>query len=188
MVIGQILGVEKVVAVLGEKQGKVVAGIKSQVTSLAITIQGYVKNSKLTGQVLHVRTDRLRRSITFKVTAEGTLVSGVVGTNVVYARIHEFGGVIKRKARTQILRFRTNKNGNYMHQSDLSMGPHQSGFAYKALVFAKKNAKGDFTERKQKIKGGIITMPERSFLRSSLDDKASDIRANLQMAIREALK
>lgn len=37
--------------------------------------------------------------------------SATVGTNVVYARIHQEGGTIKRKARNQALHFRQNKRG-----------------------------------------------------------------------------
>lgn len=37
--------------------------------------------------------------------------SATVGTNVIYARIHQEGGEIKRKARSQTLHFRQNKKG-----------------------------------------------------------------------------
>lgn len=47
--------------------------------------------TKLSGEVLNVRTGRLRRSITSsgRVTTDGYAVT--VGTNVVYASVHEFG-------------------------------------------------------------------------------------------------
>lgn len=48
------------------------------------------------GDVLNVITGRLRNSITGKLKGNDTLEVGA-GTNVVYARIHEEGGVIKAK-------------------------------------------------------------------------------------------
>lgn len=83
---------------------------KDTVTSLAIQLQRHVKEKKLSGptrsarakgaamgvgkyqgQVLGVMTGRLRRSITHKVTESVVGVEGVVGTNVEYAAIHEYG-------------------------------------------------------------------------------------------------
>lgn len=55
-------------------------------------LQGKVQETKLSGQVLKVRTGRLRSSINTRVKRIGpTGMLGVVGTNVVYARAHEFG-------------------------------------------------------------------------------------------------
>ena len=44
---------------------------------------------------LNVRSGRLRASITKKVVKSGRKFVGTIGTNVVYARIHEEGGTIK---------------------------------------------------------------------------------------------
>jgi phage gpG-like protein len=61
-----------------------------QVTKrLAIMLQRYVKESKLSGQVLNVRTSTLHRSINQRVDEDKVI--GYVGTNVPYGRIHEFG-------------------------------------------------------------------------------------------------
>lgn len=50
---------------------------------------------------------RLAASISYRASAEQV----VVGTNVVYAAIHQFGGDIQHPARTRPLYFRTNKAG-----------------------------------------------------------------------------
>ena len=47
---------------------------------------------KLSGQVLQRRTGRLYDSIHSTVMDDGQRVVGIVGSNVVYARIHEYGG------------------------------------------------------------------------------------------------
>lgn len=58
----------------------------------------------LSGRVLQRRTGRLRNSITHDVKIEGNKVVGRIGTNVIYGRIHELGGVIKPR-QAQYLRF-----------------------------------------------------------------------------------
>jgi phage gpG-like protein len=67
-----------------------------------------IKEKKLSGQVLNVRTGLLRSSwhTTPARYQPGVGVSGQVGTNVKYARVHEYGMVIKAK-NFPFMRFRT---------------------------------------------------------------------------------
>lgn len=47
----------------------------------------------LSGVVLNVKTGRLRRSLNQRIEGRGTTnVKGIVGTNVSYGKVHEFGG------------------------------------------------------------------------------------------------
>jgi phage gpG-like protein len=71
-------------------------GLDAGVLAAAIDVQGAVKNL-LDGPVLNRRTRRLWQSITADSMTRGDRVVGVVGTNVVYAAIHEFGGTIRPK-------------------------------------------------------------------------------------------
>lgn len=64
---------------------------KRAIDRLSIELQSMVKTQKLSGQVLHVRTGTLRRSINRQITSTSTSVMGQVGTNVRYAAIHEYG-------------------------------------------------------------------------------------------------
>jgi phage gpG-like protein len=59
--------------------------------SVANDISTYVKDNKLSGQVLQVRSGRLRRSVNGTTQDGGTQVSAVVRTNLVYAAPHEYG-------------------------------------------------------------------------------------------------
>ena len=43
------------------------------------------------------RRGNLRRSLTWKSDTQDSRVVGAVGSNLVYARIHEFGGIVKAK-------------------------------------------------------------------------------------------
>lgn len=59
----------------------------------------YVGENKLTNQVLHVRSGNLRRSLLSP--SKGVKKSGTkvfVGTDLIYGRIHEYGGTILPKA------------------------------------------------------------------------------------------
>lgn len=113
------------------------------ITSLSIQLTAYVKDKKLSGQVLNVRTGTLRRSITFRVNSLPDKIEGVVGTNLIYAAIHEYGGQFRT-------RLGTGKNP-----------PKVGGKPFG-------------------------TMPERSFLRSSLRENSSNIVRQLNAAIGRA--
>lgn len=99
-----------------------------------------VVREKLSGPVLRVRTGRLRQSIHTTVEKMAGGFLGKIGTNVKYAGIHEFGGTI--------------------------IVPTIYPVKKKALrffiggqeIFAKK------------VKAHAIKMPERSYLRSSLQE------------------
>jgi len=55
-------------------------------------LRGYIVKYKLSGQLLKVRSNLLRSSITKEVIGKGFNIIGRVGSNVKYARIHELGG------------------------------------------------------------------------------------------------
>lgn len=92
-----------------------------------------------------VLSSRLFRSITYQ--ASATQVE--VGTNVIYAAIHQFGGDIDQAERTAVLHFKTNKRTGV------------SRFA--------KPGKAD-RARKAQVGARTITMPARPFLGLDQDD------------------
>lgn len=79
--------------------------VRKSLGRLTLELMTKVKLEKLsgpgTGQVLNVRTGRLRRSITQRITDNGREVRGIVGTNVEYAKFHEFGQSIKSDLKKQ---------------------------------------------------------------------------------------
>lgn len=77
--------------------------MRSVVSRLGIEVQTSVKEDKLTGQALSVRTGTLRRSINLRVTEDAAGVVASVGTNVVYGAIHEYGyqGAMTVRAHTR---------------------------------------------------------------------------------------
>lgn len=154
-----IVGDRELLARLSAMPDKVRTALVRKVTTLALKLEAKVKG-KLSGQVLHVRTGALRRSIFHEVDQSTTAVTGKVASSgdVKYAAIHEFGGTTKahiiEPVKAKALAF--------------MMGGKQ--------VFARRvNHPGS-------------RIPERSFLRSSMRDMREEITVGLQEAVREGLQ
>lgn len=126
--------------------------LKVGITRAALAVQRDSVANKLSGQVLNVRTGRLRRSITTRVEDDGDQVTGIVGTNAEYAAAHEYGfeGVVtvREHLRRTVL-------GN------------------EATVRAHDRH---------------MNIPEKSFLRSALNDMQPQIRSEFQQAAARALR
>jgi phage gpG-like protein len=108
---------------------------------------------------LVVRSNRLRSSVAASESREVSpgVVQSAIGSNVVYAAIHEFGGRITRVATRRKVRHKTDARGNLVKQVGNSH----------LLVFAKKNAKRA-RETEVQVKSHEIVMPERSPFRTGL--------------------
>lgn len=186
MIAAEILGVGKAISFLNPPgmQDKV----RSKVLDLAVMLRDAVKNNYLTGQVLHVRTGRLRRSITSSTENGG--FTGVVGTNVEYARIQEFGGTTKPHdilpVHAKALFFKgsgvigpmekmTSKMGRYLRAPSARAGM-KAAFDRGEMVFAKA------------VHHPGSKIPEHSFLRAALRDLGPEIRAQLEDAVRGGFK
>lgn len=72
---------------------KIEPALKVVIQRLTYKLLAMVKAEKLSGQVLNVKTGKLRRSINAKFENSGN--TGVVGTNVIYGRVHEKGGALE---------------------------------------------------------------------------------------------
>lgn len=147
---------------------------------LSVTLQRNVKADKLSGQVLHVRTGTLRRSINQRVEDSGHSIVATVGTNVDYAHVHEhgFNGMVtvrehlrRSKEQMNLARYRTNKRGERFEIK----GSYKKagGGAGETIVHS--------FERHMK-------MPERSFLRSALHEMESQIVTEIKQAAMDAKK
>lgn len=136
---------------------RVRAALYRRVSALAVQLADRVRR-KLSGEVLQVRTGRLRASIFEDVRQGKSSVEARVASSgdVKYAGIHEYGGtipahvVVPSKARAL----------HWLAPSGASV------FATRASIPA-------------------VTMPERSFLRSSLAEMRAQIVEELTEAVRE---
>lgn len=93
---GKVVGAEAVTARLLGAGERVRESIRKEIARLTIEAQSDVKR-KLSGEVLNVRTGRLRRSITQTVRVERDAIVGRVGTNVEYGRAWEQGFTVRAR-------------------------------------------------------------------------------------------
>lgn len=163
MVSVTVSGAEAVEARLRHASERVRPFLVEAVTKETLALQAHVIQDKLSGQVLHVRTGTLRRSITERVTETGETIQGIVGTNLPYGRIHEMGGVIHHPGGTP---FYLDRGG-------------QAHFVRLDSPLARNLPR---------TKPHPIAMPERSFLRSALADRAGLIRRSIVAALKAAFR
>ena len=151
-------GLPETLRALDSQRGAYRRAIRDTILRLSMLMVGKVKDSKLSGQVLNVRTGRLRRSINMKLEETPAEVAGYVGTNVVYARPHEFGLTMDEQVKEH-MRTATQAWGRMIKN------PHAT------LVRAHVRH---------------VTLPERSFLRSTLEEMQPQIKAELASAMENA--
>ncbi len=113
---------------------------------------------KLSGEVLQQRTGRLAGSISVSVECSGLGASATVGSDSPYAAIHEYGGTIP--ARTIL--------------------PQSA----RALAFPWRGQQRFF----KRVSLPAVTIPERSFMRSALDETMPEINAAIEAAVNEAVQ
>lgn len=153
-----LVGSTQLIAKLDSMPTNVRLALKRRVTALAIKLTARVVNDKLSGQVLNVVSGALRRSIFWKIVEDSsTAVIAKVASSgdVKYAAIHEFGG-------------KTPPHDIYPTNAEalhFFMGGRE--------VFAKV------------VHHPGSVMPERSFLRSSLDEMRDEIERELNAAVVE---
>lgn len=162
---------ESLMAMLKGFRPRFRAKLLATVQRLAIDMQRAAKEEKLSGQVLHVRSGTLRRSINQRVEEKAGGIFGYIGTNVEYAGAHEYGfkGVVSIKEHVR---------------------------REKKVISPKYNKKKDVWIVRKKLTGFStivsahtrqMTLPERSFLRSTLMDYASKLKEGMTQAAQEAL-
>jgi phage gpG-like protein len=111
----------------------------------------------LSGRVLQRKTGRLAGSIAVAVERSGLGASATVSSDAPYAAIHEYGGTIPAH---EIL-------------------PKSA----RALAFPWRGQQRFF----KRVALPAVTMPERSFMRSALEETAPEIRAALEAAALQAM-
>jgi phage gpG-like protein len=146
-------------AALAAMPDRVRQALSSKIDMLAVALQAKIQQ-KLSGGVLNARTGALARSIVATVDDTGADISVRIGPSgdIKYAAIHEFGGIIPP------------------HE----IVPNKA----KALAFA-VGGKQLFAKR---VNLPAVTMPERSYLRSSLAEMAGEIAEGLGEAVAEAMR
>lgn len=159
MIRGRIAGQNETIVKLGRANLRVREAVRLSISRLTLELLRKVKADKLSGQVLNVRTGRLRRSITQRVETSPGRITGIVGTNVKYARVHEFGFTGQQSVKAHVRQIKS------------AFGRSLSG-ARPVIVRAHSRN---------------VHIPERSFLRSALADMEPRIRSQMRELIAREL-
>lgn len=90
IITGQVLGAERVAAKFADDAASATKRLAPRVQRLGLKLLARVK-AKLSDDVLHVKTGRLRRSVNEATTIDGSAVTSTVGTPVSYGAFWERG-------------------------------------------------------------------------------------------------
>lgn len=158
-----------VVARFNDARVKVPQRVTDAVGRETMALTAYVKEQKLSGQVLKNWSGTLRRKINGRVTQEGTTVSGRVGVLLAYAAAHEYGfdGVVN--VREYFRRLKSFTREAYTTKS------------------GKQRTRKVHDEGRVRAHSRHMHVPERSFLRSSLRENAPKIQQALAAAVNAGL-
>ena len=160
MIKGELLGDTALLSRTQRWAPALKGSVSQAIGRLVLMLQRNVKADKLSGQVLRVKTGRLRRSINARTEGmDGTTPTGYVGTNVSYARPHEYGftGQVNVKA--------------HMRNIKTAFGKPIAPVSVQV---------GGFSRR--------VVLPERSFLRTGLAELGPTIATELDNAVKGVLK
>ena len=166
--------------------------LKAEMTAATELLQEYVVTDKLSGNPLKTRSGRLRDSITSEVNATDDQASGVIATDVPYARIQEFGGQIHaRNAANLTIPLAAVLGGDGEARftargliSNPALGGFTGTFVRKQILFG-KGPKGAITPL-FKLQP-TVELPSRSFFGSALSEKQNDILDVFRTGIAEDL-
>lgn len=135
-VFASIVGARELTAQLGAIPSALLSRMTATLRRLAIRLQARVKMSKLSGQVLKTRTGTLRRSINYEIKRVSTSrIEAIVGTNVEYARAHEYGfkGRVRVKEHLRIVKEGRRKFSTWIRAHDKVLNLPERSFLRSAL-------------------------------------------------------
>ncbi len=155
------------------KRPRLLEAIRVELDAQDIALQGHIVGDKLQGQVLHHRSGKLGASIrVVSAVIEGNMVSGGVegaGGPAWYGRVHEYGGTYSIAATTR------------------RQGRGASGKVLRLLTRGGAVRSSIRSISTKPVKAHERTFPERSFMRSSLEDFRQQIIDAVQNKVTEVL-
>lgn len=128
---------------------------------------------------LRAQSGILRGSVrASKATSNGGNATSAIGSNVKYAAIHEFGGVIKRTVKASSVRLRTDRRGNLIRRGKNGM----------LAVFARASHKNAKTVAYAGGKAYEIEIPARAPFGHGIADRADAYGSGISFAVMEFWK
>jgi len=178
MIKATVVGDERINVALGNMPGNVTQSVAARLQKVLFTLEGNVKSKKLSGQALHVRTNRLRSSIhASDVMITGDNISGTVGTNVAYAAYHEYGFTGTENVREHLRKIK--------QSAILHMTGKRAGTINKAATSRLQGPQQICTVKAHTRK---VNYPEHSFLRSQMKEDADFIKEQIALGAKEGAK
>lgn len=156
----RVTGAEQVVVELEQIPPRSRSYLTTVIQKITNQLHDEVQRGKLEGQVLKHRSGRLSQSIHAQVKSEADVIEGIVGTNVEYARAHEYGF-----------------NGQVSVRAHLRKITEAFGRVLDAPVEAQVQAHSRH-----------MRLPKRSFLRSTLEEHRSEIHRLIEAAVARAVQ
>ena len=158
MITGYLIGDQQLIERLRALPNAVNSGLLRAITRLGIELQREVRQDKLGGQVLRSRTGSLRSSIDLSVDNGGGTITATVFSDSRYAGAQEYGFTGTVSVRASLRRIKE------------AFGRPIAGKTINVRAYERR-----------------MDLPERSFLRSALDDIEPTIRGAVQAALTEAV-
>ena len=158
MIAAQLIGDEQALSWLRGIPDAAGSGLARAITKLGIQLQSNVRQDKLSGQVLSDRTGALQSSIDLQIEQSAGKIAATVFTDAEYARAQEYGFSSTVNVRASLRRIRE---------------------AFGRPIAEKTISVRAYSRR--------MDLPERSFLRSALEDIAPQIQSEVEGALREAI-
>ena len=157
MITAYLVGDEQLLERLRALPDAINSGLARSITQLGIDLRRNVRQDKLSGQVLRSRTGALKSSIDLRVDQGARIVSASVFTDLRYGAAQEYG-----------------------FAGTVSVG---ASLRWIREAFGRPIAEKTISVRAHNRR---MDLPERSFLRSVLEDMTPAIRAAVEAGVAEA--
>jgi len=158
VITAHLVGDEEVLARLRSIPGAVNTGLVRTVTKLGLDLQRRVQHDGLSGQTLAVRSGLRKSTIDLSLEQSGDYVTATISSGSEYAHADEFGFTGTVDVRAGLRRVKE--------------------------AFGRPTSEKLINTRAHSRR---MALPERSFLRSALEEMGSAIRDEVEAAVREAL-
>lgn len=158
MIAAHIIGDGEVLTRLRAIPDAVNSGLARAITKLGIDLQSKVQQDKLSGQVLAVRSGSLKSSIGMRIDQSTAGITATIFSDSNYARAHEFGFSGTVDVRASLRNIKE-AFGRPISEKTINVQAHRRR----------------------------MNLPERSFLRSAMEEMAPAISDEVEAAVREAV-
>jgi phage gpG-like protein len=158
VIAARLVGDDVVLEWLRGAQDTLASGIAQAITQLGIDLQRHIQDDELSGQMLAVRSGSLKSSIDLQIDQDSEGISATVYSDSKYAAAHEYGFAGTVDVKASLRRI-TAAFGRPISEKTINVRAYRHR----------------------------MELPERSFMRSALENMDPAIRDEVEAALLEAL-